>query len=302
LTRPSPEQDPSASPPSLTDAETFGEDLAFNLQTVTDLAEKYCGSCQGYHVLYAAKRLMPLSRIVELDREEIAATIRRLAEEQLSSSRSRLEVVIAGAADTGLLATAAHGIALIGRAALSRSRFTVLDRCRTPLELCLSFGRRHQLTVATEMVDLVTDGAPRAADLVVVHSLLRYLPQSTHVDVLGKLGQWLRPEGRIVLSSRLEDDAEGKIFEREQRDIGEDVVRRIREGQLNVGESADAFDARLSRRTAEPIAGYRDLVSLRALPDRARMPVLSVQVVRGEILRSGKLTPRSRAIIVLGAP
>jgi SAM-dependent methyltransferase len=303
LTTSSPNDESLASLPSLTDPVSCGEDLSFNLRTVSGLAEKYCGSCAGYHVLYAAKRLMPFARIVDLDRKEVAATIGKLAAERLASSGSSLEVVIAGAADTGLLAGAAHGIALVGRAALDRSRFTILDRCRTPLELCRSFGRGHRLTVETDVVDLVADQTRRSADLVVVHSLLRYVPKEAHADLLRKFGQWLRPQGRIVFSGRLEDDDAGTgIFEADQRHFGEELRRRIRDGELQIGDRAEVFDAQLNQRSAEQIAGYGDLTGLQALFDRAQMPVFDTQIVQGVVRRSGKEVMRRRAIVVLGAP
>jgi hypothetical protein len=286
----------------LTDPDTFGEDLEFNLRTVSDLAERYCVSCQGYHVLYAAKRLMPNARIIEVDRKEMAASVQSVAEKQLASSGKDLEIIIAGAADTGLLATAAHGIALISKSALARIRFTVLDRCRTPLELCRYFGQRHNLRVETEVVDLITDGEARKADLILAHSLLRYIPRESHVDVLRKFGQWLGPAGCLIFSTRLESDAKGEVFEREQRDIGDDILKRIREGQLSIGESVETYAAKLRNRSFEEIAGYDDLTDLQAFFDLARMPMISKQIVQGEIHRLGKQTTRRRAIIVLGAP
>ena len=292
----------SEPPPYLTDPVSCGEDLLFNLRAVSGLAEKYCGSCDGYHVLYPAKRLMPFARVADLDRKEVAATIGELAGERLASTRSTFDVVIAGAADTGLLATAAHSIALIGAAALSRSRFAVLDRCRTPLELCRHFGQRHGLTVETDAVDIITDRTSRSADLVVVHSLFRFLPRETHVNVLRKIGRWLRPQGRIVFSSRLEDKAMIRVFETDQRHFGEDILRRIRDGHLKIGESAEAFDARLNHRSIEQIVGYDSLRSLQALFDLAQMPVFATQIVRGKVRRSARVIMRHRAIVVLGAP
>lgn len=302
MTKLSIDGDPPTPPPGLTDADTFGEDLDFNLRVVSELAERYCVSCQGYHVLYAAKRLMPRARIIEIDRKEMAATARTVAEKQLASSGSDLEVIIAGAADTGLLATAVHGIALIGKSALARSRFTVLDRCRTPLELCRHFGQRHALKIETEVVDLVVDRERRKADLILAHSLLRYIPREAHVDVLRKFGQWLRPAGHMIFSTRLESDAKGEVFEREQRDIGDDVLRRIRDGQLEIGGSVETYAAKLGNRSFQAIAGYEDLTGLQVLFDLAQMPVVSTQIIQGEVLRSGKRTTRRRAIIVLGAP
>lgn len=295
-------KDAPARPPILTDPDTFGEDLEFNLRAVSDLAERYCVSCQGYHVLYAAKRLMPHSRIIEIDREAMAAVTKELAEKQLASSGLGLEVIIAGVADTGLLATAAHGIALIGKSALAHSRFLVLDRCRTPLELCRCFGERHELEIETEVVDLIADNQKRKADLIFAHSLLRYIPRESHVDVLRKFGRWLRPGGYLILSTRLESDAKGEVFESEQRDISDDILQRIGEGQLSIGESIETYASKLRNRSFEEIAGYDGLTDLQAFFDLARMPVISTQIVQGEVHRSGKQTTRRRAIIVLGAP
>jgi hypothetical protein len=286
----------------LTDPASCGEDLQFNLRTVTDQAGKFCASCAGYHVLYVAKRLMPQAKIIEIDRKEIADIIARLTAERLASDQSSLEIVVAGAADTGLLATAAHGVALLGDTALARCRFTVLDRCRTPLELCRSFGEQHGLSVETAVVDLVTDQTRRSADLIVVHSLLRYVPREAHIDLLRKFGRWLRLQGRIVFSSRLESDAGTSIFEADQRHFDEDIRRRIHARELEIGERTEVFEVHLSLRSTERIAHYDDLAELRALFDRARMPVFATEIVQGVVSRSGKDVLRRRAIIVLGAP
>jgi hypothetical protein len=245
---------------------------------------------------------MPQAKIIEIDRKEIADIIARLTAERLASDQSSLEIVVAGAADTGLLATAAHGVALLGDTALARCRFTVLDRCRTPLELCRSFGERHGLSVETAVVDLVTDQTRRSADLIVVHSLLRYVPREAHIDLLRKFGRWLRLQGRIVFSSRLESDAGTSIFEADQRHFDEDIRRRIHARELEIGERTEVFEVHLSQRSTERIAHYDDLAELRALFDRARMPVFATEIVQGVVSRSGKDVLRRRAIIVLGAP
>jgi hypothetical protein len=137
---------------------------------------------------------------------------------------------------------------------------------------------------------------------VVVHSLLRFVPREAHADVLRRFGGWLRRHGRIVLSCRLENDAGTSIFEADQRHFGEDIRRRIRDGQLKVGESAESFAVQLNRRSTEEIASYGNLASLRALFERAEMPVLAHEIVQGEVRRSGKTFMRRRVIFVLGAP
>lgn len=285
--------------PSLTDPATFGEDIEFNLHTVSDLADQYCGACKGYHVLNAGKRLLPTFGGINVDRHEVAETVGKLVAEQIAASSAPLEVMIAGCADTGLFACAAHGIAMIGAPALSRCRFTVLDRCRTPLELCRYYAERHGLDIETEVVEFVDDTAPRSADLIAVHSLFRFLPRESHVDVLRKMGRWLRPGGRIVFSVKLDHDQSGEHFEGRQRIFNDDVLRRVRGGQFETGESPDALDARLSRRSVAKTTEYGDFDALQALFDQAGLPVLSTQVASGEV-RPGET--QYRAIAVLGPP
>jgi hypothetical protein len=190
-------------------------------------------------------------------------------------------------------------------AALARTRFTVLDLCRTPLELCVGFAHRHGLQLATDAVDLIADRTPRQADLVIVHSLFRHLPKEMHADVLRKFGGWLRPEGRIVFSNRLEDDRDMKARAVRRPEMVGRLREGVHAGTLRIGESAGEFEARLARRarqTVVPVADYASLDELKALFAKAGMPVHSAEVVTREVVSLGTGSIRSRAIAVLGAP
>ena len=97
-----------------------------------------------------------------------------------SQAPGAVTVLVVGAADSGLLAIAAHACAKTGM--LSRARFAVVDRCDTPLALCRDFAVRHGLDLTTRVatVERLPDLSP--AQLVIVHSLLRFVPPETRLD------------------------------------------------------------------------------------------------------------------------
>jgi len=181
----------------------YREDLEANLRLVEALAPVHCTSCNGYHLSRARRRLRPGSPDA-LDRPEIVQLVQRCVADR--AAPGGLDILIAGAGDTNLLATCAEAIS--GEKGAGRLvRFTVLDNCRTPLAVCEAFGRQHRLAVQTGQVDM---GAPDAwfeADLIVVHSLLRFLPRTSHLTTMRTLRQWLKPGGALVFSHRLMADA-----------------------------------------------------------------------------------------------
>ena len=171
------------------------EDLAGNLRLAEELAPTHCAGCGGYHLARARRRQTSGDA---LDRDEIVRLLRAWAVDRSPSGTEPLEVVIVGSADTNLLAIAAEAVS-----DLAPVRYTVLDRCRTPLALCEAFARQYGLEIVTRPFDM---GAPEGAfpaDAIIVHSLLRFLPQSVHLASMAALKRWLKPGGTIVFSHRL---------------------------------------------------------------------------------------------------
>lgn len=180
--------------PAIRAASRFPEDLEANLRLAEMLAPTHCAGCNGYHLARARRRLKALSSDA-LDRNE---TVRLLQHCIARPTTGRVDILIAGAGDTNLLATCADAVADV-----TRARYTVLDRCRTPLALCEAFGRRHGLDVETGQIDMSSPAGVFAADVIVVHSLLRFLPQSAHLGAMRALRRWLKAEGAIIFSHRL---------------------------------------------------------------------------------------------------
>jgi hypothetical protein len=173
----------------------FRENLEANLRLAERLAPIHCRECNGYHLKRARRRVQGPTPEA-LDRPDIIRLLRAWAADH-SPGEGPLGVLIAGSGDTNLLATCAE--ALAG----GDVRYTILDRCQTPLALCAAFARQHGLDVQIRQMDMAAPRETFAADIVIVHSLLRFLPRETHLATMVALRSWLRPEGAILFSHRL---------------------------------------------------------------------------------------------------
>lgn len=208
---------------------------------VERLAPIHCAACHGYHLARARRRLEATSRDA-LDRDEISRLVRdclgRLA------PGDTVDVLLAGSADTSLLATCAAAASELGGPA---ARYTVIDRCRTPLALCDAFAARHGLAVRTASIDLgAAEAGDFAADLIVVHSLLRFLPQAAHRAAMRTLRGWLKPGGRIVFSHRLMESGRGDGYLAEYQNAAQLATLFGQAGlrAVSLAEYRDAPDAR----------------------------------------------------------
>ena len=173
----------------------FREDLEANFRLAEALAPVHCRECNGYHLERARRRVQGPTPEA-LDRPDIIRLLRAwVADHSLGSDL--LDVLVAGSGDTNLLATCAE--ALAG----SDVRYTILDRCQTPLALCDAFASQYGLDVRTLRMDMAAPQGAFAADLVVVHSLLRFLQRETHLATMVTLRHWLKPGGAILFSHRL---------------------------------------------------------------------------------------------------
>lgn len=202
----------------------FPEDLAANLRQAEELAPNQCAGCGGYHLERARRRLTAPDA---LDRGEMVGLLRDWAMKR--SPAGSAEVVIAGSADTNLLALAAEAVADLGPA-----RYTVLDQCRTPLALCEAFARQHRLEVETRQVDMGAPGAAFPADAIIVHSLLRFLPQAVHLATMSTFKRWLKPGGAILFSHRLMPPQPNAPYYRSEYETLAPLLNLFRQAGLEV--------------------------------------------------------------------
>lgn len=271
------------------------EDRAANLLLASHLAPLLCRGCERYHLRYVARR-----SVEDQDGLDKHVTVRLLAPliaERARGASDTIELVIAGAADNGTLATAAA--AAVAADALSHCRFTVLDLCPTPLMLCEAYARAKNIAVNTRTEDLLDDDLAHPADFVVVHSLFRHIPTDRQVGLLQRFASWLKPGGRVLFSTML-DPPTGP---RPNAVAAIALLRsRLEAGALKIAEPVEAFMARLGeeRRARAHEDSLPDARSVRALAERAGLTVHAFDETEGEWGRPGIEGKRRRVFAVLG--
>lgn len=260
--------------PSLADPVSCGEDHAYNLRKAAELARQHCGACADYHVWTPATRLAGRKRSTDSDRQRFASF---LAGEfwQAADAGRTVDVVIAGAGDTGILATTAHAAYIAGGGFRERCRYSVLDLCLTPVLLCKEFGARHGLSVEGEATDITQPGGEGLADFVILHGVLRFIGREMHETVLRRMAERLRSGGRIIVSNRLNPDPDSGL---RSSGMGEAVLEMIADGRIESPEPPEEFTARIRRcmeiRRILPENELEDAAAARALFEKAGLRVL----------------------------
>jgi SAM-dependent methyltransferase len=151
------------------------------------LSDRLCASCRDLHALWPYIRLSRSSTGVEAEGSRLTQVLRQLIAD------GRRNVLIAGAADTGLLA-------LVARAGADHLvNVVVLDICETPLELCRRFGKQWSIPIETIRQDLRELNFKQQFDLVLVHGTLHFIDESGRLTAVKRIKDSLRPDGRMVL-------------------------------------------------------------------------------------------------------
>lgn len=293
--------------PSLLDPQQCGEDLPGNAARFSALAPLHCPGCADYHIRSAVHRCAGPPKSITFDRLELIRLIRPIIETAAKSRAGTIEIVIPGSADTAVLATAAHAAATLGIPILERCRFTVLDRCPTPLMICAEFAARQGLSFRAEPGDLLAARQPVIADLIVVHSIFRFIAHEDQAALLARLGSWLGTQGRLILSNRilLEDAAtEAKDEIRKRTAANRAVEDALAKGLLQLAEPATETLGRLRRAIADGAGRpgeFRSLDEVRALVRQSGLTELSVENLSWEFaIGPGDGMRRKRVICVLG--
>jgi hypothetical protein len=294
--------------PDLGDPATCGEDLSYNARRAMELAPIYCGHCLNYHFLSPAKRVAGgVSRSgVSADRTSMVEIMAGLVTDAGKRDRQAVDVVIAGTVDTGILATCAHATFARARDVSSRVRFTVLDLCRTPLELCREFAVTHGVDLVTDAVDLVETENVYPADVLVHHSLFRYLPADQHVATLRKFVSWLKPGGRLVFSMTIHPRAEMKDDVARRNRRLELIREQVEAGSLAVNEPKEVLYSRFQNYlelTMDEKAEFRSSDAVRRLFAEAGIPVESFdEVFRADVAQEDRPLKQHRVLAVLKKP
>ena len=289
---------------TLRDPSTCGENLFAIANRAIELAPVHCVDCGAYHVRIPASRAVGVRVSIESDRALIIGMVR----DALANVPERRERVIkiAGSADTGLLATCAHAAAGCGEGVLERTHFSVVDLCGTPLALCSEFALLHGLHYTPIQEDILAHTPTPVADVVLMHSALRFLTPDSHVSALRHIARWLAPGGRIILSNAASERTSEHIDE--LRWLKDEALRRITlatgEGRIRWPDAARKLQLGLRESSDKSIGRLLGLASvdeaLSAFKKAGLQPLeCDVHVLPSQI---PGVSPRKRLLAVLVNP
>ena len=222
-------------------AKVPSEPLSESAPIAYKLAQKHCVhddptvSCRLYHSAWQYFRLIGLIKTITSDADFLDEALQSLA-----ATGQFDRVLISGTADYGMLARVLHAYRMVGRV----PDVTVVDICRTPLELNLWLAEREGAGIRTVHRDIFDFSARRPFDLICTHSfIVRFLEQRTRL-----VKTWhdlLRSGGCVVTTARIRPDVSDvlrfspleveafktRALELAQgcRDLGEEKPERIAE-------------------------------------------------------------------------
>jgi SAM-dependent methyltransferase len=205
------------------------EDLPQLAATQYRLADQFCDTCRNYHAIWPYRRLARVVATAEAGGRDFEATLAELF------SAGQRRVLIAGAADAGLLALTARA------GAAYEVDIVVLDRCRTPLELCRQFAQRWSLRADMLHQDLTNLDITAEFDVVFANSILLFIAPERRVDVLSRLGRTLRPNGRLVNVFNASARIAGKVVAASRADHSRWIIAELERRGVALPEPPEAF-------------------------------------------------------------
>lgn len=150
--------------------------------------------CAWYHGFWPYMRLLDYGSSPVLHQ---AFYIDGLA--SLAAAATPARVLISGAADFAMLEVAREAFA----DARAVPRFTVVDRCDTPLALCRWYAERAGFAVETRTSDILRFEDPQGFDAIVTHSFLGGFPPALRAELVARWFALLRPGGCLLTINRI---------------------------------------------------------------------------------------------------
>jgi SAM-dependent methyltransferase len=218
----------------MTDGPLYHEDLKCIAGEGFELANRRCRGCGQLHALWPYIRL---ARGTSAGLEDASSHLQSVLAALIAAGRRNL--LIAGSADTGLLAQVARS------GAGHPLDIVVLDRCETPLELCRRLAQRWSLPIATMHEDLLDLDRPGRFDIVLVHGTLHFLAPNRSADALARMRRSLRPNGRLVLRVNTSRRIEGDLAEEGRDGYADWVPDELNRIAVPLPEPPEAFRERL---------------------------------------------------------
>jgi SAM-dependent methyltransferase len=236
--------------------ERLGETAPLQLR----LAERWCDdSCRWYHGPRGYLRALRIHRGMRKDSEFMTDAMVKEAT-RLGPSR----VLISGAADCATLAHVAAAYASAGQP----FRATIVDRCRTPLDVNAWYARKTGLDVSVAHADMLRYGGTRTFDLVVTHSFFSFFDDRSRLRLMRTWRRLLRPGGSVVTAhgiyrskAALEaaDAERTRIYLKRVREIDDGACRQLGIDRPTLMGWVETGNTRRSHRRVSSVAAFRRL-------------------------------------------
>jgi hypothetical protein len=219
----------------VTPATDLSEDLLDLAEFEFHAAQEGCVDCKEYHALWGYGRLAGLNDGLSTDADVVAPLLAKFAPRGA-------RILIAGAADAGLLALTAQSTRH------ADPQITVADRCATPLAVCRHYAQAHGLAIETIIADLTRTSPKGPFHLVIMHNLLLFIPAAQRVPLLRLTAHSLAKNGMLLLVNRMpRRQFEGITPKyRDNSKLAEVLAQR----QIALPEGADKFAERIMRLAA----------------------------------------------------
>lgn len=202
-----------------------------------EISERFCGDCKNFHSLWPYLRLARASG-GDVGEPLIVSTLKKLL---LKGDRN---ILVAGCADTGLLA-------VVAGAAARGTKITLLDRCMTPLELCRRFAHRWSLSIETIHCDLMKLSVRSYYDIVLAHALLQFIPSESHIEVVSRMRRSLRADGRLLIAFRTSSHITGSLLHEYQDSYRKNVIEQLESINVELPQPHGEFYRRLGEYSEE---------------------------------------------------
>jgi SAM-dependent methyltransferase len=249
-----------------TGIQRYTEDLAQLAATQYRIADQACDTCRDYHALWPYHRLAGVVGGAKAG----SLNVERVLSEAFNGGHRK--VLIAGTADTGLLAlTARVGIPF-------GVEIVVLDRCATPLALCRQFAQDWSLRADMLHRDLTNLDIKSGFDVVLASSILAFIAPDQRVDVLSRLHGALRPNGRLINVVNVSARVSGEAMPQYRADYSQRMLAELERRGVALPESAEAFTHRLehyAREFESRQGAFGDLDQVLMLHRRAGFAIMS---------------------------
>jgi SAM-dependent methyltransferase len=212
----------------------YSERLSDLAAQAYQLSDRLCGSCRDLHALWPYIRLSRSSTGAEGEGSRLTHVLRQLMAE------GRRDVLIAGAADTGLLA-------LVARAGAGQLvNILVLDICETPLELCRRFAREWSLPIKALKQDLLELDVRHQFDLILIHGTLHFISAPGRITALGRVQRALRSGGRLVLLFNTSEKPSVSTDDKIHVDYAKAVLSELKRQRITLPDTELALATRLA--------------------------------------------------------